>query len=225
MSSAVELAITMEAAAHARAAAELNPFADAEALDLGNAFAVYAGTYSPVNGVYGLGLENPVEERELREIERFFERKECRPSYWITSFTDPGLLELLGSKYRQIKIESIYGAPVEGTRDLPVPQGTNKPEPDLWPLAFTRARDPKKSEPDLLAMLKLHQRQTRFYLNGEADASYTFYFQNVAWAPHLASPELAALQWSDAREFKSSVFASYSPLFPVLYERTLHELV
>jgi hypothetical protein len=219
---AIEPAIAAEAAAHTLAAAELNPFADADVLDLGGAFACYGGIFSPANGVHGLGMNGAVEARDLAEIERFFQQKEARPAFWICDATDPSLLELLGS-YSATKHELIYGAALEKSEPLKNASGTNAPEPELWPLAFTRARDPQKKEPDLLALVKLHQKETRRYLNGEQDASYTYFHNSVAWVPHVSSNELLALQWNDAREFRAKYFASYKPQFPKLYERTLYE--
>lgn len=221
----VELAIAFEAAAHARATAELNPLADAEALEIGAGRACYAGAFSPLNSVFGLGLEDPVEARDIREIERFYERKEKSPSYWVTPATDPSLLALLERRYRPTRVESIYGATLEGTRDLPAPRGTNKTEPELWTLAFTQARDKTKREPDLWALTKLHQQETRFYFRGEGDASYTFFHRGIAWVPFVSTRELLALQWNDAHEFRARALATYAPHFPKLYERTLYELV
>ena len=53
----IEAAFAAEAEAHARAALELNPHGEAEALELGAARAVYAGQWSQVHGVFGLGLD------------------------------------------------------------------------------------------------------------------------------------------------------------------------
>lgn len=220
---AIEPAIAAEAAAHTLAAAELNPFTDAEVLDLGGAFACYGGIFSRANGVHGLGLNGAVEARDIVEIERFFQQKEARPAYWISSATDPSLLELLGKTYSATKHELIYGAALEASKPLANSSGTNAPEPELWPLAFTRARDSQKNEPDLLALVKLHQKETRRYLNGDQDASYTFFHNSVAWVPHASSAALLALQWNDAREFRAKYFASYNPQFPKLYERKLYE--
>ena len=68
----IEAAFAEEAAAHARASAELNSFGEAEAVEMGNGRLVYAGVFASVHGVYGLGLDGPVEERDWAEIDRFF---------------------------------------------------------------------------------------------------------------------------------------------------------
>ena len=91
----IELAFAAEAAAHARAAGELNTFGEAEALELGGARAVYSGAWSPVHGVFGLGLDGPVESRDLQEIERFFQKKERAAAYWLCPSTDSSLETLL----------------------------------------------------------------------------------------------------------------------------------
>lgn len=216
----IECALAAEAAAHARATTELNPLSEAESVEIGNARAVYAGVFSPVNGVWALGLDGPVEERDLIEIERFFARKEAPVQFWTTSATDVSVMEHLANRYRAKKIEIIYGAKISENIELPAPQGTNTPEPQAWTEAFSRARG--KTETDLFALTKLHQKETRFYQNGSASASYTFFHQGVAWAPFAGDRSLLALQWSDAKAFKASVFATYSPTLPKLYERTFH---
>lgn len=218
----IEFALAAEAAQHALATAELNPLSDAECLAIGNARAVYAGVFSPVNGIWALGLDGPVEERDLREIERFFARKEAQARFWVTPETDPSLLDFLRGRWKPVQTESIYGAKLSDESALPDPFGTNAPEPNSWTEAFSRARG--KSETDLLALTKLHQKETRFY-EGRNSASYTFFHHGVAWAPFAEDKSLLSLQWKDAREFKAHSFATYSAHLPKLYERTLYDAV
>ncbi|NUM89694.1 MAG: hypothetical protein HUU37_10855, partial [Bdellovibrionales bacterium] len=65
-----EHALAAMARHYAVAANDLNPFVEAQALDLEPAVAVYAGTFSPVHGVIGLGLGHPVVQEEFEEIDR-----------------------------------------------------------------------------------------------------------------------------------------------------------
>ncbi len=237
----IELAFAAEAASHARAAAELNPFGEAEALELGDARAVYTGVWSPVHGVIGLGLDGPVEERDLREVEKFFSLKERAPNYWISPATDPSLLELLGRDYHAVKKIPVHGlrlggiegeapspSPFSGIPALPEPTGTSQPEHAEWSLAFTRLTDPLAKEPGLLALVKLHQKETRFYLNALAgnSASYTYFSRGVALVPHPSSHGLLALQADEAHKYRARFFAAGAacPL-PFLYERTLFERI
>jgi hypothetical protein len=220
----IEQAFAREASAHAAAALELNPYGEAEALELGDARAVYTGQWSSVHGVMGLGLDGPVEERDLREVERFFHRKERSPAFWVTPETDPSLLELLGRDYRIVRSTSVHGCALPADAELPAPSGASR-EVDhrAWTLALTQQLDPYAKEPGLLALTKLHQKETRFYLGG-GSASYTFFHSGLALVPSPGAHSLLALQVNEAAEFRSTFFATgaVSPL-PFLYERTLHE--
>jgi hypothetical protein len=219
----VEAALASEAAAHATAALELNPFGEAEAIELGSARAVYSGQWSPVHGVFGLGLDGPVEERDLREVERFFQRKERPPAFWLTPATDPSVAERLGRDYHATRRVPVHGCAPAAT-DLPAAAGASREiDHAAWSLAFTRLLDPAANAPGLLALTKLHQKDTRFYL-GAPGASYTYFHAGVALVPAPGPHSLLALQAREAAEFRCSLIATAaaSPL-PLLYERTLYE--
>lgn len=220
----IETAFAAEAEAHARAALELNPFGEAEALELGNARAVYAGQWSAVHGVFGLGLEGSVERRDLQEIERFYFRKERAPAYWITPETDPSLLSLLGPDFEPRLRVPVHGLALPASSGLPAPGGTSEPDHQAWSLAFTQVLDPGANQPGLAALTKLHQRDTRFYLGALQGASYTYFKNAVALCPVPSAHSLLALQVKEATDFKCTFFATgaLSPL-PFLYERTLYE--
>lgn|GEM_PF-3724893 len=221
----LEFAFAAEAAQHARAALELNSFGEAECLELGDARAVYSGAWSPVHGVFGLGLDGPVEARDLQELERFFQKKERPPAYWICPETDPSLLELLGRDFEPKRKVPVHGAPLEKLGGLPAASGSNQPEHKSWCLAFTQATDPGAKETGLFALTKLHQKETRLYLAGNGtSASYTFFSRGIALVPSPGAHSLLALQASDAATWKAGFFATgaASPL-PLLYERILYE--
>lgn len=223
----IEFAFAAEAAAHAAAAAELNPFNDAESLELGDARAVYSGQWSPVHGVFGLGLDGPVEERDLREVEKFFFKKERSAAYWITPQTDPSLAALLGRDFSPTRKIPVHGTSLPGADfPLPDPSGSSKPDHNEWALAFTQLLDPASKEAGLIALTKLHQKDTRFYLSEHA-ASYTFFHRGMSLVPYAASQTLLALQIKEAQDFRTTYIAATgaaSPL-PLLYERILYERI
>ncbi len=219
----IETALAFEAAAHAAAALDLNPFGEAESLELGDARAVYSGQWSPVHGVFGLGLDGPVTAQDLREIERFFFKKERAPAFWITPSTDPSLLELLGRDYQPTRRVPVHGS-APGDVELPPPSGHSRDvDHRAWALAFTQLLDPGAQEPGLLALTKLHQRDSRFYL-GNNTASYTYFHAGLALVTAPPTHTLLALQAKEATDFKCTFLATSgtSPL-PPLYVRTLHE--
>lgn len=222
----IEFAFAAEAAAHAAAALELNPHGEAESLELGDARAVYSGAWSPVHGVFGLGLDGPVEQRDLQEIERFFQKKERAPGYWVSPETDPSLLALLGADFEPKRKMAVHGAALPLAQELPAASGVNQPEHKAWCLAFTQATDPGAKETGLFALTKLHQKETRLYLAASGvSASFTFFARGVALVPFPGVPSLLALQAADAATWKASYFVSTAAAvqLPFLYERTFYE--
>lgn len=221
----IEAAFAAEAAAHAKAAAELNPFGEAESLELGDARAVYSGAWSPVHGVFGLGLDGPVEERDLLEIHRFFYKKERAAAFWVTPETDPSLVEQLGRDYHCVRKCAVHGQSLKESIALPEASGASSPEHKAWTLAFTRALDPGASEPGLIALTKLHQKEARLYLGTNA-ASYTFFSRGIALVPFPSTHSLLALQAAEAKEWAASFFVTGLPSpLPFLYERSLYERI
>jgi hypothetical protein len=221
----IEAALAAEAAAHARAALDLNPFLEAEAVELGRARLVYAGTFSPVHGAYALGLDGPLEERDWQEIHRFFQRKEREANFWLAPFTDPSVAEALGARYRAGPATKVIGITLGPSPGGNFPDGVSNPEHGAWALTFSRRENPARNEPDLLAMTKVHQRETRFYLLGDEAASYTFFHQGLAIIPY-PDERLLPLQKREAEEFKcSALICLGDSSLPLLYERTLHEPV
>jgi hypothetical protein len=232
-----EAALAEEAAAHARASAELNSFGEAEAVEIGSARLVYAGVFASVHGVYGLGLDGPVEERDWAEIDRFFQKKERAPVFYVAPFTDPGLEARLIKTHRLARIEKVCGWELEGDGQLMHEAYLSGPDHGEWSLAFARSRNPSAKEADLLSATKLHQKNTRFYLQAGA-ASYTFFHRGVAVVPYPAGNSLLALQKKEAEAFRCKAFVvmdvgtsarsgdnfADTPA-PILYERKVYEPV
>jgi len=223
--SALESAFAAEAAAHAAACFALNSYGEAECVELGSARLVYSGSFSPTHGVFGLGLDGPVEERDFLEIDRFFTRKERPAVYWVTSFTDPSLREYLRHGYRAIRTELVRGVTPSSPKNLPADPFLSGPDHGAWSLGFAKALDPAAKEPNLLAVTKLHQKNTRFYL-AEGGASYTFFHQGIALVPH-PHPATWGLQLNEAAGFhcKSMAAIGGGDDIPFLYERILYEPV
>lgn len=229
----IESAIAEEAAAHARASADLNSFGEAEAVEMGNARLVYSGVFSPVHGVYGLGLDGPAEERDWAEIDRFFQRKERAPVYYLAPFADPEIAVHIRPTHRLDRSERVNGWMLEGSGEVMHEAYLSGPDHGEWSLAFARLRNPAAKEADLLAATKLHQKNTRFYLQAGA-ASYTFFHRGIALVPYPAGASLLKLQKKEAEAFRCKAFVvmGVSPstgtgdnLPPLLYERKVYEPV
>ena len=220
---AIELAIAQEAATHASATKALNPYSEAEFRDIGAGVLVYAGVYSPFNGAYAFGLDGEPEERDAAEAQRFFADRDCSEAYWHSPLTPASLAAHWRKHFRVTQQQSIAGAAIEGENPWGnKTPGSSTPSLDDWALAFTRREKPEAKEPSLLALTKLHQAETRFYLHEES-AGYTFFHRGVAWIP-FPNAALSALQWRDAKEFGARWIGLGRPLgLPLLYERTRYE--
>ena len=209
----VEAAIAAEAAAHAEAAAALNPYCEAEAVALGRAQLVYSGAVSPVHGVYGLGLDGPPEEADWREIRKFFSAKDRPAAFWITPFTDRAVAEEIKATHRPTRSVAVRGLALPQPAGKPVREAfLSGPDHNAWAKAFGES----------LAFVKLHQRHTRFFLEGDA-ASYTFFHLGIALIPH---PAAAVLPRQERETFHSNAIVVMGEAgLPLLYERVLHEQI
>lgn len=211
-----EITLAEEAAAYARACLELHPYGEAEVLDLGTAKAVFSGLHSPIHGVYALGLDSEVDPKDIEEIEAFYSRKERTSAFWLTPFTDASLLALL-KNYRPTKKEKVYAIPFSQAKSpehLP-------PDLEQWPLLYTQQRT-GATQPDFLALAKLHQKNTRFYLQDGA-AAYTFFHQGVALLQGATSA--FPMQSAEAKKFSCTTCITTESVGDFLYERTLYEPV
>jgi hypothetical protein len=231
----IEAALAEEAAAHARASADLNSFGEAEAVEMGSARLVYSGVFSSVHGVYGLGLDGPAEERDWAEIDRFFQRKERAPVYYLAPFADAGISIHIRPTHRLDRSEKICGWMLEGNGETMHEAYLSGPDHGEWSLAFARLRNPAAKEADLLSATKLHQKNTRFYLQAGA-ASYTFFHRGVAVVPYPAGLSLLKLQKKEAEAFRCKAFVVMGSqsaqsgdiadnALPLLYERKVYEPV
>lgn len=198
----VETIVAEEACRHAEAVAALNPYSEAEWISIGNTRCVYAGASSPIFGVYSFHEEN-WEEREWKELERFFALKERAPSFWVTPLTPKDLLDRISKTHRCTLEESISMAEIA---PMEKSAGTNIPIPDLdrWAILFSQRENPNAKEASYLSAVKLHQKESRFYENGK-EASYTFFANGYAYVPYPA-PSLRDWQFQQAREFRAKFY-------------------
>ena len=211
LQSAVERAIAAEAAAHAEAVLALNPYSEADFLELGCALAVYSGVASPWNALYGDLFS--LEPRDWDHVKKFFSERDAHCLAWGTEkFPVPA---------KKMETMLVYAETLSPMTNK-VPPAENIP-PETWPLLFTQERRPESLAPDFLAALKFQQRETRFYAQNKA-ASYTFFHGGVAWVPFPAEHSLLELQKRDAGNFGCRFFATTAPGFsPFAFERTLYE--
>ncbi len=93
---------------YARALAALRPESGATAIRVAGGAAVYAGVGSPVTQAMGLGLDGPVAEGQLDELEEFFRSRGARTEIEVCPLADASLLELLGRRgYRVLEWSNV----------------------------------------------------------------------------------------------------------------------
>lgn len=225
----VEMVVAEEACRHAEAVAAINPYSEAEWIAIGNTRCVYAGSSTSVFGVYSF-QESHWEEREWKELERFFQQKERAPTFWVTSQTPADLLERISASHRCTRVERIFGksfasgASLSPDESLPTTK-EEAPSPtddsnlhalpladlDRWTLLFSQKDNPKAKEPSYLASVKLHQKEIRFYENGK-EASYTFFSNGFAYVPFPAE-SLRAWQTRQAKNFRATAYLERQAVF------------
>jgi hypothetical protein len=214
----IEQAIADEAVAHVEAVASLNPYAEAEWIEIGNSKLVYTGVTSSVFGAYNFAVDEIWEEREWLELERFFSRKERAPNFWVNPLSNPACIERIQSTHKITKKQKVFAL------ELKTREGFEEKLPDLekWGILFSKLQNPEAREASFLALIKLHQKNTRFYEN-QMEGSYTFFHSGIALVPFPA-PALSATQQASAEKFQCKIYCEldHSNL-PLLYERILYE--
>ncbi len=84
-------------------------------LDVADGVALWLGEGSPVNVAVGLGMETPVEEAHLRQVEDFYARRGATPILATCPFADPSLFALLAKRGWQItEFENVLALELAG---------------------------------------------------------------------------------------------------------------
>lgn len=226
----LEMVVADEACRHAEAVAAINPYSEAEWISIGNTKCVYAGASSSIFGVYAF-QESDWEEREWQDLERFFQRKERTPNFWVTNNTPAYLLDRISNSHRCSRVEQIFvrtcyqekattntiantsnpiSNAVSHEKEALAGYSNSFPLADLdrWALLFSQKDTPSAKEPSYLASVKLHQKEIRFYENSK-EASYTFFSSGYAYVPFV-SESLREEQFRQAQSFRARFYLERS---------------
>src|SRR5690349_2510532 len=77
-------------------------------LEIAGGCAIFVGARSPLTHAVGIGLAGPVNEREIREMEIFFESRGAAVSVDLSPLADSGLLMLFGDRgYRVTEFNNV----------------------------------------------------------------------------------------------------------------------
>ena len=131
----IGLARRIEAAEaeNAKACAEVR--ADTAVLSIGGGYAVFTGAESPLTHALGVGMNGPVREAELAEIETFFRARGARPTFELAPLADAGLVEMLGDRgYRITEFNNVLVRTLPGLEIVLTPRVRRAVagESDLW---------------------------------------------------------------------------------------------
>jgi GNAT superfamily N-acetyltransferase len=108
---------------------------DAAALEIGGGGAVFAGVDSPLTQAAGLGLNGPVSDTELDEVEGFFRSRGARTVIEVCPLADPGFIEMLGERgYRVSQFDNVLARSLAGAEIVITPRvrRATPDESDLW---------------------------------------------------------------------------------------------
>ena len=106
-----------------------------DVLERAGGCAIFVGADSPLTQAVGVGLNGPVAERDLDEIECFFRSRGARVSMDVCPLADPGLLAALaGRGYRATEFNNVLAKPLAGAEIAFTPRvrRITPVEGDLW---------------------------------------------------------------------------------------------
>lgn len=113
----------------------------AASLEIAGGCAIFAGVDSPLTQAIGLGLDGPVSERAIAELEDFFRCRGARPSIDLCPLADPGLIERLADRgYRLTQFNNVLVKQMVGTEIVFTPRVRRAlpDEADVWSHAVGR---------------------------------------------------------------------------------------
>ena len=104
-------------------------------LEIAGGCAIFVGARSPLTQAVGIGLNGPVRECEVSEIEAFFRSRGAAVSIDFCPLADAGLLALLSDRgYRAAEFNNVLVKRLAGTEMIPAPRVRRAlpGERDLW---------------------------------------------------------------------------------------------
>jgi GNAT superfamily N-acetyltransferase len=104
-------------------------------LEVDGGCAIFSGAESPLTQAVGVGLNGPVTESRVVEIERFFRVRGARPRFEVCPMADPEFIAILGRRgYRPAEFNNVLVKRLAGTEIALTPRArrTVADEQDLW---------------------------------------------------------------------------------------------
>lgn len=123
-------------AAFVQASAALEPSSSATWISVAGVYGMFDGVASPLTQTFGLGIFDPIGERELEELERFFLDRGADVCHEVSPFLSPELLQLLNERgYRPVEHSTVLtrSTVIDSTSDTDlVVREITSDESDLW---------------------------------------------------------------------------------------------
>lgn len=154
----------------ARSWARLNSFTGEVFLAVAGGHAGFGGVDSPVTQAFGLGLNGPVTEGDLDQMEEFYRSRGASVNVETCPLADPSLLTLLNARgYRPVEYSNVFARELTGD------------ESRVWPdpASQVRVRRPAPDEAETYALLVAKS----FFENAEVSPE----FLNVIVSPFYAA--------------------------------------
>ncbi|HWI19121.1 MAG TPA: GNAT family N-acetyltransferase [Vicinamibacterales bacterium] len=106
-------------AAFVDAQARLDPSASPLWTNIGGTFAMFAGVGSPITQTFGLGMHQPLVEKELDAIERFFTSRGSAVFHEVCPLAGVEVLQALAARgYRPIELSSVLYQPIDANTSI-----------------------------------------------------------------------------------------------------------
>lgn len=173
----MERAEAQRLAAYGYGYARLHPDSRAEVLKVAGGFACFGEPGLYINRAAGLGLESPLTEAELQQVEDFYRRHEAPSRVELCPLAHPSMMELLGRRgYHVVRFLHVHFRPIspEDARTPAAPEGVEvtvvgPDEAELWVRTVAAGYVSQVGEPTsplflMLARLAADWEGSRLYL-------------------------------------------------------------
>ncbi len=100
---------------------EISPESGAEWIEVGGVYAMFDGIESPLTQTFGLGVFDEITDKELDELEAFFQKHDAPIFHEVSPLADASLMNLLNERdYQPCELTSILYQELENRPNLPI---------------------------------------------------------------------------------------------------------
>jgi GNAT superfamily N-acetyltransferase len=108
------------------ARAQVRPESGACWIEVAGTLAMYDGVGSPCTQTFGLGMFEPVGERELETLEAFFRERGAEVHHEVCPLADPSILKLLNERgYQPFELSTVLFCPIDPGLELAAPRDSS----------------------------------------------------------------------------------------------------